>query len=330
VSMGDLSLDIGDLGTAVVSVDFVADSVGTATFGDVDVAVGDESSAVVRLAVTADDAADMTVGNITLEAEGSVDLVVTHLGDANDTLTIGDVSVAVSGMDASDEVRIDVTANGDVVMGDITVSGEGTFVLDGLAHTATSDSNVSFLSISAGGEITLGDVDFSGYENDVTLDLSWVDHGAAHIASGLGNDVVLGTAGANVIDAGAGVDAIDITQGGSDTVAFGVGDSGTTIATMDVVTGFDSGTAGAGDKLSFGLAAGNAGNFVTEAADFTSISEFIANAADALNSTVRYFAQDDGTNTYVAVSYGTGEADLVIVLAGVSDATTLQFQNIVA
>jgi Ca2+-binding RTX toxin-like protein len=168
-------------------------------------------------------------------------------------------------------------------------------------------------------------VDFSAYAGDAIIDLRFSDSGAASIRGGAGDDQIWGNAGANVIVGGAGVDRIDISQGGNDTIVTSKGESGKAAGTLDVVTGFT-----AGDKLDFNLAAGAANNYVERDDDFTSFAQFLQNAAGALNSTVKYFVQDDGVDTYVAVNYGSGEADMVIVLAGVADATTLKFEDFVA
>jgi hypothetical protein len=113
-----------------------------------------------------------------------------------------------------------------------------------------------------------------------------------------------------------------------DTVAFRAGDSGKTAAALDSIVGFSGATAGAGDKLSFGLAAGAASNYL-EGSGAATFDDFLAHAANALNGTVTYFAEVVGSDILVAANYGSGEADLVVKLVGDTDLTALGYQNIV-
>jgi hypothetical protein len=339
VSVGNIALDLGAGATVErVGLTLQAAAIEAIRVGDVTATVTDGASANIVLQADAGDGAGaMTVGDITLSVAdagaqtdedgapigGSLTLDILNLGDAGADVTLGDLRVDVAGSADDDEVAISVTAGGDLVIGDITVTGAGAFVLDGAAHAG--EANTSYLALDVAGTVKLGNVDFSAYAGDAIIDLRFSDSGAASIRGGAGDDQIWGNAGANVIVGGAGVDRIDISQGGNDTIVTSKGESGKAAGTLDVVTGFT-----AGDKLDFNLAAGAANNYVERDDDFTSFAQFLQNAAGALNSTVKYFVQDDGVDTYVAVNYGSGEADMVIVLAGVADATTLKFEDFVA
>ncbi|MBI5275010.1 MAG: hypothetical protein HY854_00985 [Burkholderiales bacterium] len=329
--MGSIAIDVAAGGLAQwVGFSVEAGDIEGITVGDVTVKVTDGALANIHLhAYASDGAGKMAIGNVSLsvadiaEAEapvgGSVLLDVSHAGD----VTIGNLDVAVAGTADTHEVAIRIATEGDLVIGDIVVAGKGQFILDGADHAA--EDNTSYLALDIGGKVTVGNVDCSGYAGDAVIDLRFSDAGAGRITGGAGDDMIWGNEGANIITGGKGVDLVDISQGGNDTIVTNKGDSGKTAGAFDVVTGFT-----AGDKLDFNLAAGSAGNYVERDQDFTSLADFLRNAADALNSTVKYFVQDDGADTYVAVNFGSGEADLVIVLAGVSDATSLQFSDFVA
>ncbi|HVZ46153.1 MAG TPA: hypothetical protein VHA82_20265 [Ramlibacter sp.] len=321
IAVGNVTVDADDGASAQLRFQAQAGhSAGDLTIGDIELSVADTG---------------LTSGTAHVEVGAFVQMHVTNDGAShNDDVIVGDIALDVAGTAASDEVWIGLNSvHGDVTMGDLTVSGKGHFSF----HASdTADANTSVLSVIAAGNVTIGNVDFSGYEGDASIDLSWTDSGAARITGGSGDDTVAGNAGDNVIAAGRGLDAIDISQGGKDTLVFGKGDSGHTTGHLDTIAGFTAGTVVSGalsgadaDKLDFNLAAGSAGNYVERDADFGTLAEFVANADDALDTTVKYFVQDNGTDTYVAVNYGSGEADLVVVLAGVHDATTLQFQNFV-
>ncbi|NDB69884.1 MAG: hypothetical protein EB015_18165, partial [Methylocystaceae bacterium] len=200
----------------------------------------------------------------------------------------------------------------------------GLINFDGASHTA--DTNTSFIAISAGGDITIGDVDFSGYSNSATIDVSWTDYGAANIIGSSQDDIITGNSDDNVITGGDGVDTIDLSDGGTDTIVTNAGDSGTTTGNVDEITGFTTGD----DLLDFNLVAGSAQNTVFDGSNYASLALFKAAANDALNSTVKYFIADDGTDTWVAVNRGSGDSDLVIKLMGINDATTLSYADIIA
>ncbi|MBI5275322.1 MAG: hypothetical protein HY854_02595 [Burkholderiales bacterium] len=216
----------------------------------------------------------------------------------------GDITATVAG-----GATVAISIHAAMAIGDITVSGEGGFIVDGQPQD----------------EVSIGNVDFSGYQNHALIDLRFTATGASAISSGAGDDEIWGNAGNNTFTAGAGVDILHLGEGGIDTVVTRAGDSGTATGTLDTVTGFAP-----GDLLDFDLAAGSAGNYVERADNFTTLAEFIANADEALGSAARYFVQDNGVDTYVAVDFGSGGADAIILLMGVADATSLQFQDFVA
>jgi hypothetical protein len=305
----------------------------------------DLAGATFMTATTTGDGSELTTATFADNVGGTIHVYATLSGDANDDLTVGDFDIAVSGTQDADEVWVELSNNGggDINIGNVKVSGAGLFFLDGMTHEATD--NASFISVNTSGDVSIGDVDFTGYQNDISIDLStWTDSGGNNITAGDGDDTVVGNADDNVIAGGKGVDSLDISDGGNDTIVTNKGDTGdshtTDPADIDTVDGFTAGTVSAGvltgddaDKLDFNNGAGSAGNFVIGDSTYGvagSLAEFISDANDALNTTVKYFAETNSNgDTWVAVNYGSGEADAIVLLTGVN-ATDLHFQNIVA
>ncbi|MBI5275318.1 MAG: hypothetical protein HY854_02575 [Burkholderiales bacterium] len=324
VTVGNVSMSALDGAVGSFSITAEGEDIGTMVVGDIELNSLDDG-----VTFTTAETAEAPV----FEVGGRLALWIESSSTADNALEVGDVTIAVEGEHADDEVWLYLESDGDVTIGDVTVSGAGLFILDGNAHTG--EDNTSFISVVSGGDITIGDIDFSGYENDITLNLSWTDAGAANITGGEGDDVIYGNAGNNIITGSEGQDDIDISQGGKDTVSYQDGDSGTTAATVDIITGFNADDSGAfngdGDKLDFNLVAGSAGNFVKD--DNSSpadMAAFIQDANDALNSTVKYYVDTFGGNTYIAVNYGTGEADLIVQITGTNAYDELTFANIIA
>jgi len=306
--VGSISLDVAESGSANVEVWVQGGyNAGDVTVGDVSIMLADTNTA------TTDTAA----------ASANVSLSLSSTNSA-DTLTVGNIDVSVAGDLAGDEAFIYLANNtGDIAIGNVTVSGVGVFILDGAAHTVLTTDNTSFLSVNAGGDVSIGNVDFSGYENDAVIDLSFATSGAAIILGSDNDDTIVGTASTNVITAGTGYDTIDISSGGVDTIVTNLGDSGKTAPTIDVITGW-----GTTDKLDFNTVAATAANYV-EGTGSADLAHFVTNANNALNSTVKFYVDTFGGNTYVAVNTTSGDCEMIIELVG-NQMANIGYANIIA
>ncbi|MEY4761926.1 MAG: hypothetical protein RLZZ200_1782, partial [Pseudomonadota bacterium] len=328
IVLGDVSADVGVGGSFQYSASFSADeSVGTTTAGAIDLSVAESGDASYNLNVNnyllTGTVGDVAVGNIDITSMGTTDTaggasasvqvsVSANTGNAN--LSVGNVTVDVQGTDANDYAHITLTADGDISIGDVTVSGASEFILDGNFHAGT---NESYLDVNAGGDVSIGNVDFSGYSSDATIDLTFALTGGASVIGSANDDTITGNADANNITGGAGQDTINIGSGGTDTVTFVDGDSADTTGTADLVDGFTATDGLNGDLLDFGLVAGTGANTVVQSG-FS--GDFVAAANDALNNSggVKYYIEQSGNEAWVAVNYGSGDADLVLHLTNVT------------
>jgi hypothetical protein len=59
------------------------------------------------------------------------------------------------------------------------------------------------------------------------------------------------------------------------------------------------------------------------------LANFIANANSALNSTVKFFVDTFGGNTYVAVNTTSGDCEMIVELVG-NQMAFIGFENIIA
>jgi len=360
IVLGNITADLGIFAQLDVSVDFsVSGDAGSTTIGDINLSVLDLAAATVEINVSgSQDVGDMTVGDITLTVGdtgltftttttadgydvGSVAIVsLTVAGDNDPNLIVGNITLNLEGASTNylsttngDLGLVYLAADGDITIGDITITGIGDFTFDGNTHTTDA---LSWIAADAGGTVTIGDVDFSGYEQSASIDVSWAS-GAGHIIGSAQDDTITGNDDANIISGGEGADVIIITDNvttsadGSaaiDTILTDAGDSGdgTDATALDEITGFTADE----DLLDFNLVAGTAANTVVDGSGYATLALFRAAANDALNSTIKYFIADDGTDTWVAVNRGSGDADTVIKLMGVGDATVLDYTHIIA
>jgi hypothetical protein len=167
----------------------------------------------------------------------------------------------------------------------------------------TSDSAITILSGS------LETIDASASTGDLTM--TAVGTVTAFIG-GSGDDILTTGAAVGVVEGGAGADTINIL-GGAKTVVIGEGDTGITLATIDVINGFLSLT----DTLAFGLADGNVTNFL-DGGISSGYVDALTNANTAFDGTVQYFFSDDTTNGWLFVDRDLdGTADEAVQLSGV-------------
>jgi Ca2+-binding RTX toxin-like protein len=338
-----------------------SDDVGGMTVGDLSITALAGSDILATFSISASgDAGFMTVGDISITAHdglvtaaappayiaadvglhtngAQIGLDYNLYGNDNGNLTVGNINVNLETL-SDVAISIDQTNTGDVIIGDLTVSGK-VGVVD-YAGTAPNQTGSFDINVTTYGDITIGNVDYSGYVGAVDIDMSWTDLGAANITGNGSANTITGNGVANAINGGAGHDHIiggggndtitggtgqDVMTGGAgnDTFAFSQGDSGIAVATIDTIQDWTS-----SDFLKFGLVNGSATNYV-EGSAAGDLATFLDDAADALNSTVKYYAAMIGTDTYVAVNYGSGEADMVVELVGVDLATISQSDIIV-
>ena len=115
-------------------------------------------------------------------------------------------------------------------------------------------------------------------------------------------------------------------EAGQDTFAFIKGDSPatTTIANIDKVMDWAN-----NEYLKFGVAPGSGLNYL-EGDAVGDIAAFLSDAAFYLDSQIKYYvAVVGGADTYVAVNYGSGEADVVVQLDNVTNLGNISSANII-
>jgi hypothetical protein len=249
--------------------------------------------AYATLSVTSDSA--VTVGNINLTAvdNGAFDVVD-----------------GAASADALFDFNIIINANGGaeaVTIGDITVVGgavdDGGDAIDDLSNLA------SVMDITAS-SLTVGDIDYSGYTSDATIDVFGIK-GAANISAAAGDTEITVNTSQNLITLG----------DGDDTVIYEADeDSGTTYAEIDKISGFESGS----DLIDFS-ADGDITN-VEVAGAFADYDSFLVAAQNVMsfNSSIDVFVGNDGTNTYVAIESDddtSNTIDYVIELSGITSVT---------
>lgn len=296
-----------------------ADTVGTTTIGNVTLtANGESASADFSVSLTADvSVGKLTVGDFDVsidpgakKAGNSVEVDIYSYGD----IELGDITVNAATPGATDNamtytVDFDISSTaGDVTIGNITVIGGGyqeQSKASGLADNL--DTLTSWLDLSAGGDITIGNVDYSAYQAEATIDVSGFK-GAAEIKGGVKADTITDNSGTNSIWGGAGADEFN----------FVTTNTGKTLETMDKIMDFSNSQ---GDKLFFGALTVDASNYTEATA--TSFADFVtgSNAADK----AVYVGLITGVNgLVVAVDHNTdGTVDFMVQLVGVNSLASI-------
>jgi hypothetical protein len=303
---------------------------------------------------------------VSLGLAGAEEKAIVLLGDGDDKITLtsdtstGDV-LSINGGDGTDTVDLngqDITAgtttlsfvevlddsDGSAIVGG-SLLNEKTFTIKGDGSLAT------LLDVTLG---TAGAYDFSG----LTLDATLADGIGGLDITGAGVDTIIGTSGSDTIAAadvagaatftgGAGADtyALDDSTGGNAagtaTVVIGSGDTGTTTATSDIITQFETGV----DSIKLGVA-GTATNFFELDADGGSTDDIatVEDAITAANAETGAGASFDGTVQYmfvldtdtgnegylIADNDLDGVADFAVELTGLTKVGDVVFGDIVA
>lgn len=291
------------------------------------------------------EATDSAADTTTLDNPSAASTVLLNAAAATKIVVTGNHGVDFTGSTLTKVVELD--ASGVVSVGDAAGATA--------AQIATTGA-VTFSSVVADKAVTVktgngADVINVSSINDATFLATGVT--ASTVTTGEGNDQITGSAGKDVIDAGAGNDTItggaeadQLTGGaGNDKFVFAAA-TDSTLAKMDVITGFSAntygqGTAGAadvngattdttkwtGDVLDFDaittmtkIAVG----VYTNAADAT---VFLQNNGNATTDTLGAALDSTTGNLYVDLT-SDGTADMVINLAGVTTLTTAAFADL--
>lgn len=322
VAVGDVDLAARS-GAFLVEVDvYASGDSGDVTVGDVSLLATDTATAQFSLSATAGDTAgDVTIGDVSMSVSVSN---TTNSAFANfdarseGNLTVGDITMSAEYTGAADAtlaapgaVSLDVslTASDDILVGDISVVGG----IVNTAATATMDNLGTFTAwffASAGGDVTIGDVDYSGYAADASIDVSGF-LGAENIMAGDGDTNITVNDTTNIVTLGDGDDTVTYTADEQ---------SGTTYADIDKISDFSSGD----DTIDLSFITGTDVAVGGTVADYDT---FLTTAQNVMtNEGDDVVTLNDGTNTYVGVdSDADGTLDFAIELTGVTTVTTGDF-----
>jgi hypothetical protein len=315
---------------AYAYIDVNADTLGAVTFGDVSISAADSADAVFTVSLSnVDIVGDVTIGDVSLVNASSADAeVYFYLTQATSDVTVNVGTVSFDGtVNGSANFGL-YAGSADVVIDGITIiaGDDGADVGNGYALTVTGDAimidnitvNVSatgtgqydltniLSNVTAAGTLTLGTVDFSGYE--LTGNTS------------TGEITIIGTSRADTIE---GNDESNTLTGGSgtDVFVFQAMDQNLTATTddmvMDSIVDFVAGDSSS-EKIDLS-ALGLSGYAEGSASD----------AAEAFDTALAKFALgydvaaiQIGSDTYVMVDEdGGGAVDSIIKLVGVTTAT---------
>lgn len=298
VMIGDMSLTAnGSTAAAGAYVGIFGDeTVGTTTIGDLDLQVAntENASAAATVSVTVETEGDLVVGDISL-TQGTMD------GWGPTTGTNPADMLAYVNLDS---------IGGDLSVGDITVTGG--------YETSGGDANDnydmiggtgSWLTLDADGDITVGDIDYSGYERAATIDVSAWD-GAGEIKAAQDDTVIVLNDSQNAVTLYDGDDLVSVGANAVDPTDEGA---------IDSISGFTSGT----DQVEVDLTGAITYDLNNSASDY---ADFLSNA-DTANDDI--YSASFGGNTYVAFDEdGNGSVDFVVELVGVTSVTTGDFATI--
>ncbi len=273
-----------------------SEAIGTVTVGDINV--------TMNIDTTADDT------SVYFQC-GYMCMYVSSTSE-NAEIVIGDISVSAAEVtadfDAGADSCLDISISaycGDLTIGNITVVG-GYSNSGGLADNF-DDLFGDLLDLDAS-KITVGDIDYSGYEHCATIDLS--------VCGGIGGAGIIWAAqddtkitlndGVNVVHLGAGTDTV--TLDANDFV------DPTLAANIDVIHGFTAGD----DSLDV---TGLSGDFAWGGSK-SNYAGFLTAASGAMGIGTEVYAAKINGDTYVAFNTG-GDTDLDFVVKLVGSTATL-------
>lgn len=296
-------------------------TIGTVTFGDVNLtAAGDGAwaGASIWLSDTGDAVGLATVGDITLNGSNTKAATqgadVGFTMDSNGSITVGDITVAAGAAAATFanaatvDFYVDIVTGNNLTVGNIMVTGgsinSNTVSMDNLADLTTWLA----LSETGSGSITIGNVDYSGYNAAATINVSGFK-GAAVITAAQDDTFITLNTTKNVVNLDSGSDTVDVLTGG------------TLKATVDVIDVINSFTSGS-DLIRIDTSAGQT-DFAYVSSASADYAAFLASAGSAMSiDGTDFYARKVGADLYLAVDQDNGGAvDFVIKLAGISTIT---------
>lgn len=325
IKIGDLTLMAsGESADVNVSVSVNSDTgvIGLVELGNIDITVANTedaySSASVSVDVYAD--GDLKVGDITLVqgdmagwGPNSTDGYWYNIydSDGDDIGDAYDVTEEWSAADMYANVSLS-SGYGDLVIGDITVSGGYKVATpqdenQSVDYNDNFDSLESWMDLYADGTITVGDINYSGYERAAYLDVEGY-LGAKNITAAQDDTYIVDNKGQNTINLGAGNDTVQLVNENTGKA---------TAAAVDVIVNFN----GAKDTINLEF---DWSDFAVNATDAGTYANFLVDAETADKD---IYAGKVGNDYYVAFDKDGGNAvDFVIKLAGVSSVSEIFFE----
>lgn len=196
---------------------------------------------------------------------GSADTLNGEAGNDNFKTTAAYAAVAglsINGGDGTDSITVKGGATSNFSATGVTISNIEKLAYDtaggttGATFSGSQLNNSTIEVTGAGGTDTLTVALVAGGSTDLSklTFASWTAGTDVIAINGAGSgETIKGTTQNDTITAGAGIDAIDLSAGGNDTVVFGTGAT-LIAANRDVITGFTSGTtATTKDTLTFAI-----------------------------------------------------------------------------
>jgi len=325
---------------AFVSIDVSADTLGAVTVGDISVSADGTAEASFSLDLNnVDIVGNVTIGDVSLvNASSAYAGAYFYLTNATSDVSVNVGTVSFSGTDSGTAEFVLYAGSADVVIDGITIiaGDDGADVGNGYALTVTGDAimidnitvNVSatgtgqydltniLSNVNAAGTLTLGTVDFSGYE--LTGNTSTGE--SIDVSGYVGEITIIGTSRADTIE---GNDESNTLTGGSgtDVFVFQAMNQNLTATTddmvMDSIVDF---VAGDSSSEKIDLSALGVSRYAESSA---------SDAAEAFDTALAKFALgydvaaiQIGSDTYVMVDEdGGGAVDSIIKLVGVTTAT---------
>lgn len=312
VTVGDVSLSVkgaGDVSYAgYARFDLYADStaVGPVKVGNIDMSLANTADAAAPTGAYGHVSIDVVGGNLTV---GNIALSATKLTDA---LIIDTATVTAD---------FDFNVSGNITVGNVTVTGgfkstttasplDNGIVLDNFAVL----NNWLNLTVGATKTITIGDIDYRGYEAAASIDASGY-LGAANIFAAQKDTVIYDNKTKNVITLGAGADSIYLTEAATTDES--------SAANIDEIKSFTHGT----DKIYVDTTSGLSFTAV-KTTGLTDYASFLTWAADGIAGINSYDVMIGvvGADTYVAFDKDNGGTiDFAIKLTGVTNIDATDF-----
>jgi hypothetical protein len=308
-------LPAGFTSTSIETVNLVSD--GNDTLGSADATKFSGATQVWQVnkaaAITAGSGQTMGIRDAATTITVTGDTSVTAVSVALDNATGGGtLTVDGDGSQVTATVTGSIASNGAITLTDADNTIKTLNV--GLTSNSPLTPDASFTALTT--------IDASSSTGNTTIAPNAAAVNVASYTGGSGDDSFTRVDAVGAVDmtikGGAGKDTIDITDGNEaqvDTLVFDAGDTGTTAATADSVTGFTSG----GDKLDFNMVAGSSANYKETLAGIATVTDAVAAANTQFDGTVKYFFGSDGVKGFVVVDRdGDGSADEAVQI-GVTD-----------